>query len=195
MERSDRQVRHAAVDRVHDLAEWSASAPQSDPLRKAFEEAKAVLSTGRLLRPIVTSAEKKKAVREMIALDEQPPGILFEFCAVFAVELAKEPLPPDDEMLDETPELAEPAYQGARKRWLGILGDVRKMPIPKRGRPASGRAEVLARLARAIVAHPQVSRSLKEEANRAAAEVAVQVRGGKVETYLREIQMERKKSR
>ncbi len=45
------------------------------------------------------------------------------------------------------------------------------------------------------MAHPQVSRSLKEEANRAAAEVAVQVRGGKVETYLREIQMERKKSR
>ncbi len=195
MGRLDRQAPHAAITQVDDLVRWAASARQSDPLRRAYEEAKAVLSTQRLLRPIVTSAEKRKTIREMISLAEEPQGILFEFCAIFAEELAKEPLPPDAEMLDEVPELAEPAYQRARERWQTTLAKVRRMPVPKRGRPPSGRAEVLDRLAREIVRHPDVARALKEEANRAAAEVAVKVRGGKIETYLREIQIERKKSR
>lgn len=195
MERSARHVPHAELTSVEDLPAWSARAHQNDPLRRAFEEAKAVLSTHRLVRPTVTSAEKRNTIRDMVALAEEPQGVLFEFCAIFAVQLAREPVPPDAEMLDEAPELAEPAFQRARKRWLGVLRNVRKMPVPKRGRPASGRAEVLDRLAREIVRHPQVAKALKEEANRGAAEVAVRVRGGKIETYLREIQMERKKSR
>lgn len=183
------------IQTLNDLVNWSSMAPASDPLRKAYEETKALLGRGRLVRPPVTSAEKRNTIRDMVALAEGPQDVLFEFCALFAVELAKEPVPPDAEMLDEVPELAEPAFQRARKKWLGVLKNVRKMPVPKRGRPASGRAEVLDRLARELVRHPQVAKGLKEEANRAAAEVAVRVRGGKIETYLREIQMARKKSR
>lgn len=160
-----------------------------------YEEAKGLPRTGRLVERLITSADKKGAVRDMDALAAVPPGVLFEFCILFARTLAADPSVLDSEMLEDMPELAQPAFEQALDRWREIRQDVEKMPVPKRGRPASGHPEVLDRLAREILRHSQAARGLKEEANRVAAAVGVKYGGGKIETYLREIQMERRKSR